>query len=133
MQSKILLIHPPHTAIGQRIPQIKLPPFGLLRIERELIDAGFDVSMLDAESRLLSLFDIVRETRKRSPQIVFIGYSGSSSVQATVVILCAMLKSTLPYLTIACSGVLPNSHYSDYCEEVPRSVVLVEGESIARG
>lgn len=130
MQSSILLIHPPQTAIGQRIPQVKLPPFGLLSLERELIDAGFAATMLDAESRLLSLFDILRETRKRSPQIVFIGHSGSSSAHATVVVLCAMLKSALPHLTIVCSGVLSTYHY-DYCEEPPKLVVCGEGEATA--
>jgi anaerobic magnesium-protoporphyrin IX monomethyl ester cyclase len=132
MQSNILLIHPPHTAIGQRIPQGKLPPFGLLSIEKELNDAGFFVTLLDADSGLLSLFDIVRETRKRSPQIVFIGHSGSSSVHATVVVLCAMLKSALPYLTIVCGGVLPTYYFDDYGEELPKLVVCDEGEAAAR-
>ena len=132
MQSSILLIHPPQTAIGQRLPQVKLPPFGLLSLERELMDAGFAVTMLDAESRLLSLFDILRETRKRSPQIVFIGHSGSSSAHATVVVLCAMLKSALQHLTIVCGGVLPTYHYNDYCEEPPKLVVCGKGEATAR-
>ena len=132
MQSNILLIHPPQTAIGQRIPQVKSPPFGLLSLERELMDAGFAATMLDAESRLLSLFDILRETRKRSPQIVFIGRSGSSSAHATVVVLCAMLKSALPYLTIVCGDVLPTYHDDDYCEELSKLVVCGKGEATAR-
>ena len=52
VQSKrVLLINPPHTAIGSRIPREQLPPLGLLSVGGPLIDAGFDVRLLDAESR----------------------------------------------------------------------------------
>ena len=132
MQSQILLIHPPHTAIGQPIPKVQLPPLGLLRIGGRLFDAGFTVTLLDAEFGLLSLFDIVRETRKLAPQFVLIGHSGSSSVHAIVVVLCAMLKTAMPHLAIVCGGVLPTGHYNTYSEGPPRSVMRGEGEPTAR-
>ncbi len=37
---RLLLIQPPHTAIGSRIPKENLPPMGLLSIGGPLIDAG---------------------------------------------------------------------------------------------
>jgi hypothetical protein len=46
---KITIINPPHTAIGSRIPDVHLPPLGLLSVGGPLIDAGFDVELLDAE------------------------------------------------------------------------------------
>lgn len=37
---RILLINPPHTAIGSRIPDEQLPPLSLLSIGGPLVDAG---------------------------------------------------------------------------------------------
>jgi len=127
-KAKILLINPPHTAIGSRIPKEQLPPLGLLSIGGPLIDAGFDVSLLDAEFGPMSLFDIVRDCRKHAPQYVMIGHSGSSSVHATVVILCAMLKSAMPHLQIIYGGVYPTYHYDEVLNESPTIDVVVRGE-----
>ena len=46
---KILLLNPPHPAIGSRIPQEHLPPLGLLALGGPLLDAGHQVRLLDAE------------------------------------------------------------------------------------
>lgn len=46
---KIVLINPPHTAIGSRVPDDHLPPLGLLAIGGPLIDAGHEVQLVDAE------------------------------------------------------------------------------------
>ncbi|MGY3485893.1 hypothetical protein ACVW1C_003776 [Bradyrhizobium sp. USDA 4011] len=46
---RILLINVPHPAIGSRIPDDHLPPFGLLSIRGPLIDDGHQVRLLDAE------------------------------------------------------------------------------------
>lgn len=46
---RILLLNPPHSAIGSRIPREQLPPLGLLSVGGPLIDAGFAVRLLDAE------------------------------------------------------------------------------------
>ena len=46
---KIVLINPPHTAIGSRVPDDHLPPLGLLALGGPLIDAGHEVRLVDAE------------------------------------------------------------------------------------
>jgi len=43
---KIVLINPPHTAIGSRVPDDHLPPLGLLAIGGPLIDAGHDLRLV---------------------------------------------------------------------------------------
>lgn len=105
MRSKILLINPPQTAIGCRIPKEPLPPLGLLSIGGQLNKAGFSVVLLDAEHGAMNLFDIVYEARKQVPQYVLIGHAGLPSMPATVVILCAMLKTTMPHVTIIDSAI----------------------------
>ena len=81
----ITLINPPHTAIGSRIPREHLPPLGLLSIGGPLIDAGFHVTLIDAELGTMSLRDIVREAQQLETDVVMIGHSGSSFAHPTVV------------------------------------------------
>lgn len=128
MKTKILLINPPHTAIGSRIPKEQLPPLGLLSIGGPLIDAGFDVQLLDAEFGPMSLFEIVRECHKARPQFVMLGHSGSTSVHTTVVLLCAMLKAAMPRMLIIYGGVFPTYHFEDILNETPHIDIVVRGE-----
>jgi anaerobic magnesium-protoporphyrin IX monomethyl ester cyclase len=118
MTTKILLINPPHTAIGSRIPKEQLPPLGLLSIGGPLIDAGFDVSLLDAEFGPMSLFDIVRACRKQAPQYVMLESTSSASAHATVMMLCAMLKFFMPNLVISYGGISSTHHHI----ELPRAL-----------
>ncbi|KQZ95433.1 hypothetical protein ASD74_11445 [Rhizobium sp. Root564] len=56
---KICIVNPPHTAIGSRVPDDHLPPLGLLSLGGPLIDAGHDVSLIDAEFGPVSITAIV--------------------------------------------------------------------------
>ncbi|NRF65389.1 magnesium-protoporphyrin IX monomethyl ester anaerobic oxidative cyclase [Aquincola sp. S2] len=125
---KILLINPPHTAIGSRIPREHLPPLGLLSIGGPLIDAGFDVQLLDAEFGPLTLRQIVERTRAFRPDIVMLGHSGSSSAHATVLALCALLKLALPRLVTVYGGVHPTYHWDEILRESPQIDIVVRGE-----
>lgn len=58
---RILLLNPPHTAIGSRVPYEHLPPLGLLAIGGPLLDDGHDVELLDAE---LGHFRLMKLWRK---------------------------------------------------------------------
>ncbi|MEO4047050.1 cobalamin-dependent protein [Pseudomonas sp. CAU 1711] len=107
---RILLINPPHTAIGSRIPGEHLPPLGLLSIGGPLLDAGFRVQLLDADLDNLALDEIVRRAAELAPDVVMLGHSGSSSVHLTVVELCALLKRRLPALRVIYGGVHPTYH-----------------------
>jgi anaerobic magnesium-protoporphyrin IX monomethyl ester cyclase len=80
---KITLINPPHTAIGSRIPDDHLPPLGLLSIGGPLIDAGHQVTLIDAEFGPLPIAEIIRQLLQQSPDVVLIGHSGSTSAHPT--------------------------------------------------
>ncbi|RVB70320.1 magnesium-protoporphyrin IX monomethyl ester cyclase, partial [Mesorhizobium sp. M7A.F.Ca.CA.004.06.1.1] len=64
---KIVLINPPHTAIGSRVPDDHLPPLGLLAIGGPLIDAGHQVRLVDAEFGPMPLDDVVRNALEDHP------------------------------------------------------------------
>lgn len=128
MKNRVLLINPPHTAIGSRIPREHLPPLGLLSIAGPMIDAGFQLDLLDAEFGPMNLFEVVKEARNRRPDWILIGHSGSSSVHATVMILCGMLKFTLPEVSIVYGGVHPSYHYDEILKKTESVDVIVRGE-----
>lgn len=125
---KITLINPPHTAIGSRIPREHLPPLGLLSVGGPLIDAGFQVTLIDAEIGPLSLHDIVRRTQERGTDVVMIGHSGSSTAHPTVVELSRLLKASLPESAIVYGGVHPTYHWDEILRDCPEIDIIVRGE-----
>jgi anaerobic magnesium-protoporphyrin IX monomethyl ester cyclase len=76
---RILIINPPHPAIGSRIPDDHLPPLGLLSIGGPLIDDGHDVALFDAEFGPASMEDIERRIASSGAEILLLGHSGSTS------------------------------------------------------
>ncbi|GAA0755021.1 magnesium-protoporphyrin IX monomethyl ester anaerobic oxidative cyclase [Ideonella azotifigens] len=125
---KVVLINPPHTAIGSRIPDDHLPPLGLLCIGGPLIDAGFAVALIDADLSDMPLNRIVEEAANREPDVVMLGHSGSSSAHATVVALCGALKQRLSDLIIVYGGVHPTYHWDEILRDSPCIDIIVRGE-----
>jgi len=64
---KILIINPPHLSIGSRMPRNTLPPLGLLSVGGPLIDAGYEVKLLDAEFGPMKFSTIVEEVIQYNP------------------------------------------------------------------
>jgi len=129
---RIVLVNPPHTAIGSRIPDDHLPPLGLLSVGGPLLDAGHEVSLLDADfgqaEGPLGLEEIVVQLTRRSPDVVMLGHSGSTSAHPTVLALTARIRRRLPYAWIVYGGVYPTYHWRDVLEEAPQIDVIVRGE-----
>lgn len=126
--ARILLINPPHTAIGSRIPDDHLPPLGLLSIGGPLLDAGFQVELLDAEFGPLSLNEITTQAIATRPNVVMLGHSGSTSAHTTVTKIAARLKRAMPAITIVYGGVHPTYHWEDILQECPHIDFIVRGE-----
>lgn len=131
---RILLVNPPHTAIGSRVPVEHLPPLGLLAVGGPLIDDGHDVQLLDCEFGPLSTEEIVRQVLERAPQAVLLGHSGSTSAHPTIAHITRRLRQLLPDLKIIYGGVFPTYHWRDVLEAEPQidAIVRGEGEETAR-
>jgi len=127
-QGKILLLNPPHTAIGSRVPKDHLPPLGLLSIGGPLLDAGFEVELLDAEFGPMTPGEIVDSVVRARPSIVMTGHAGSSSAHATVALLARLIKHVLPNVVIVYGGVFPTYHWQDVLEQCPQIDFIVRGE-----
>jgi anaerobic magnesium-protoporphyrin IX monomethyl ester cyclase len=125
---RITLLNPPHGSIGSRVPGELLPPLGLLAIGGPLIDAGHEVTLLNADLDALSLPDILRQLVVVPPDAVLIGHSGSTSAHPGVLDLTAALRAALPLVRIVYGGVHPTYHWQAILREAPQIDVIVRGE-----
>lgn len=128
---RILIVNPPHPAIGSRIPKEQLPPLGLLAIGGPLLDAGDDVTLLDCELGPLSHPEIVHKVINHQPHILIIGHSGSTSAHPIVMELTRDFKRESPSMKIVYGGVFPTYHYLDILNHEPQIDIIVRGEGEA--
>jgi anaerobic magnesium-protoporphyrin IX monomethyl ester cyclase len=122
---RLTLLHPPHTAIGSRVPKENLPPFGLLCIGGPLIDAGHHVRLVNADPDNLPLAQTVAAVLATRPEAVLIGHSGSTSVHPTVLILAGLIKAANPAITIIYGGVFPSYHWQDILADCPALIAAL--------
>ena len=129
---RLLLLNPPHTAIGSRcVPDDHLPPLGLLAIGGPLLDAGHQVELLDADLTNLPPAEILEEVCRRNPEALLIGHAGSTSAHPTIAELTRALRSRLPKLVIVYGGVFPTYHWREVLSAEPQVDVIVRGEGEA--
>src|SRR6185295_5778585 len=93
---KILIINPPHPAIGSRIPREHLPPLGLLSLGGPLLDAGHEVKLWDAEFEPISIERIILEAKKYVPDAVLLGHSGSTSGHPIASLIAREVRAAIP-------------------------------------
>ena len=128
---KFVLVNPPHTAIGSRVPDDHLPPLGLLAIGGLLLNAGHGVRLVDAEFGPMSLMQIVRSALADGPDCILIGHSGSTSAHPTAVRTAEMLKAEAPSIVIVYGGVFPTYHWREVLAETAAFDIVVRGEGEA--
>lgn len=125
---KILLINPPHPAIGSRIPREHLPPLGLLALGGPLLDAGCEVKLLDAEFGPMPLTEIVASGTACQPDAVLLGHSGSTSGHPSAMRIARAIREALPNAWIIYGGVFPTYHWAEILEQETAVDFIVRGE-----
>jgi len=128
---KICIVNPPHTAIGSRVPDDHLPPLGLLSLGGPLIDAGHDVSLIDAEFGPMSIVAIVSQIMLAAPDAVLIGHSGSTSAHPTALAIAQAVKAQDDTILVIYGGVFPTYHWREILTEINAFDVIVRGEGEA--
>lgn len=126
--TRIVLVNPPHTAIGSRIPQEHLPPLGLLSVGGPLIDAGFDVHLIDADLGPMTFGEIVSRVLALEPKMLMLGHSGSTSAHVTIAMLAAAIKARNPRIILIYGGVFPTYHWEATLRKNPAIDFIVRGE-----
>ena len=125
---RILIVNPPHPAIGSRIPDDHLPPLGLLCLGGPLLDDGHDVSLFDAEFGPAAFEDINTHIIERNPQLLFLGHSGSTSAHPIAREIARRAKQKMPGLIVIYGGVFPTYHWCDVLRGCPEFDIIVRGE-----
>src|SRR4051794_6062828 len=110
---RILIVNPPHPAIGSRIPREQLPPLGLLSIGGSLIDVGHEVRLIDGEFGPMPERQLVAEVVAAAPEIVMLGHSGSTSGHPVAARLTRAIRSAHPTAKIVYGGVFPTYHWRE--------------------
>lgn len=128
----ILIINPPHTSIGSRMPKEHLPPLGLLSIGGPLIDAGHKVELLDADYSNMRIEKIVAHCIKLNPDIILLGHSGSTSAQPTIDKITSLVKQKNASIKTIIGGVFPTYHWKEILKTSDHIdfIVIGEGEQI---
>jgi anaerobic magnesium-protoporphyrin IX monomethyl ester cyclase len=125
---KILLVNPPHPSIGSRIPREHLPPLGLLALGGPLLDARHHVGLLDADYSAMTVGRIVEEVRRREPDAILLGHSGSTSGHPSATRIARAVRAALPQAWIVYGGVFPTYHWAEIMDQEPEVDFVVRGE-----
>ncbi|MEO0618449.1 MAG: magnesium-protoporphyrin IX monomethyl ester anaerobic oxidative cyclase [Pseudomonadota bacterium] len=128
---RIVLVNPPHPAIGSRIPDDHLPPLGLLSIGGPLIDAGHRVSLIDAEFGPMPLVDVVAKIAAQAPDLLLLGHSGSTSGHPVAHEIAKRAREAVPGITVVYGGVFPTYHWRDILSPDTVFDIIVRGEGEA--
>ena len=105
---RILLINPPYSAVTSRHGTGEQIPLGLLAIGGSLLDAGYEVHLLDAEVQHLSIQQVADKVIAHRPDLIMTGHAGSTPAHPTIVRLARHLKRLLPQVPIVYGGVYPH-------------------------
>lgn len=129
---KILLINPPHLSIGSRMAYEHLPPLGLLSIGGPLIDAGYEVELLDADIQPMKYSAIIDTIQDANPDCILMGHSGSTSAQPIINEIAKLSKAKFPNIKIIIGGVFPTYHWNEILQENDAIdfIVIGEGEKV---
>ncbi|MFK0275699.1 magnesium-protoporphyrin IX monomethyl ester anaerobic oxidative cyclase [Ensifer sp. NPDC090286] len=125
---KIVLLNPPHTAIGSRIPDDHLPPLGLLAVGGPLLDDGHAVRLIDCEFGPLGFEEIVARVLDDCPDLLLIGHSGSTSAHPTARRIASDVRMAAPSVRVIYGGVFPTYHWREVLSESGAFDFIVRGE-----
>ena len=125
---RILLINPPYHSITSVHGVGAQTPLGLLWIGGALIEAGHEVTLLDAEARRLSVAGVVSQALAHRPDIIMTGHAGSTPAHPCVIAMARGLKAQLAPVPIVYGGVYPTYHGQEILADEASIDVIVRGE-----
>jgi anaerobic magnesium-protoporphyrin IX monomethyl ester cyclase len=102
-----------------------------LAIGGPLLDAGYQVRLLDAEFGPMTTSEIVAQVQAYAPQAVLVGHSGSTSGHPSAVQITRAIRAAWPQAWILYGGVFPTYHWREIMAEEPQVDVIVRGEGEA--
>ncbi len=135
MTGRIVLINPARHFIANAQGVGYLIPLGLVCIGGPLIDAGFQVKLIDHDLYGWSHQQLIKEIAGFKADYILLGHSGSTAAHKTAIKTIRIIHEKLPHLRVVYGGVYPS--YADRavmaeCEEID-AIVRGEGEQTVVG
>ncbi len=103
-------------------------PLGLVFVGGPLVDAGFEVKLIDADALKMSLADLTSAAADFSPDIIGISHTGSTAAHTHVVETINALKKSMPLSKLVYGGVYPSFAWRAIMEDVSQVDYIVRGE-----
>ena len=112
-------------SIGHQIP------LGLLMVGGPLLDAGFQVTLIDAARDHLHEGEIARRVALLAADVVMISHVGSTQAHPCCMSTLRAVKSAAPHVLTIYGGVHPSYHYREILTECQDVDMIVRGEGEA--
>ena len=135
MAGRIVLINPARHFIANAQGLGYLIPLGLVSIGGALIDAGFQVRLIDQDLYGWSYPKLLEEIGDFQADYILLGHSGSTAAHKTAVQTIEAIHQELPHLRVVYGGVFPSYAHRAVmaeCEEID-AIVRGEGEQTIVG
>ncbi len=128
---RVLLVNPPYQTFTSNLGVGHQIPLGLLMVGGPLLDAGYDVRLLDAECLHLAPDFIVGEAERWQADVVMTGHAGSTPAHPACIETLRAVKARRPEILSVYGGVYPTYHAKAILEAEPAVDVIVRGEGEA--
>ncbi|HNH05800.1 MAG TPA: radical SAM protein [Anaerolineales bacterium] len=128
MSSRILLLNPARHFIANEAGVGYLTPLGLVLIGGPLLDAGFEVKLIDHDMNGWPMERLLEEVAAYQPNYILLGHSGSTASHNMVVQTVWELRKAFPEIRIIYGGVYPSYAFESILRQVPEIDVIVRGE-----
>ncbi len=128
MLARIMLINPARHFIANQSGLGYLIPLGLVFIGGPLIDAGYQVKLVDHDMNGWPMEKLLQEIEEFQPKYILLGHSGSTASHNVVVETVKQIKKVFSNIRIVYGGVYPSYAYQSIFQEVPEIDVIVRGE-----
>lgn len=128
---KVLLINPPYQTVTSNLGVGHQVPLGLIMVGGPLIDAGFEVRLLDAEALHLSPARICESVAAFGPDVVMTGHAGSTPAHPVCMEMLRVIKRRHPSILTIYGGVFPTYHSQSILRAEPAVDIIVRGEGEA--
>jgi anaerobic magnesium-protoporphyrin IX monomethyl ester cyclase len=127
---KVLLINPPYQTLTSNLGVGHQVPLGLLMVGGALLDAEYQVELLDAEAKRLSLPEIIAYVSRFKPDVIMTGHAGSTPAHPVCARMLRGIKATHSCITVY-GGVYPTYHAEEILEQETGIDIIVRGEGEA--
>jgi anaerobic magnesium-protoporphyrin IX monomethyl ester cyclase len=128
MKTKVMLLNPARHFIANQAGLGYLIPLGLVLLGGPLVDAGYDVKLVDHDMNGWTMEKLLQEIGEFQPEYILLGHSGSTASHKVVLKTVREIHIAFQAIRIIYGGVYPSYAHQSILQEAPEIDVIVRGE-----